>query len=109
MKNFVQPGDNLELSAPRALVSGAAFLVGSILAVASTDAATGTTVVGVTKGVFDLPKAAGAITQGQKLYWDNAAFNVTTTAAGNTLMGAATQGAAAGDATARVKLNQSVS
>lgn len=109
MKNFVQPGDNLELSAPRALVSGAGFLVGAIFAVASTDAATGATVVGVTRGVFDLPKAAGAIAQGQKVYWDNAASNLTTTAAGNMLIGVATQGAAAGDATARMKLNQSVS
>lgn len=108
MKNFVQPGDNLDLIAPRALVSGAGFLVGAIFGVASTDAAQNAPVVGVTRGVFDLPKAAGAITQGQKLYWDNAAFNVTTTAGGNTLIGAATQAAAAGDATARVKLNQSV-
>lgn len=109
MKNFVQPGDNLELTAPRVLSSGAGFLVGALFAVASADAASGATVVGVTRGVFDLPKTAGAITQGQKLYWDNTAFNVTTSASGTTPIGVATQAAASADTTARVKLNQSVS
>jgi predicted RecA/RadA family phage recombinase len=108
MKNFVQPGDNLELIAPRALASGGGFLVGALFAVASTDAASGAVVEGVTRGVFDLPKAAGAITQGAKVYWDNAAFNVTTTATNNTVIGVATQAAASADATVRVKLNQAV-
>lgn len=104
MKNFVQPGDNLDLVAPRDLTSGAGFLVGSIFAVASLTVAAGVVVSGVTSGVFDLPKAAGAVTQGQKLYWDNAAFNVTTTSTNNTQIGVATAAAASGDATARVKL-----
>lgn len=104
MKNYVQLGENLTLSAPRALKSGDGFIVGALFAVASADAANAGTVVGVTEGVFDLPKAAGAVTAGQKLYWDNTAFSVTTTASGNTLIGAAVQAAAAGDATARVKL-----
>lgn len=104
MKNFIQPGANLDLVAPRDLASGGGFLVGSIFAVASTDAASGATVDGVTMGVFDLPKAAGAVTQGAKLYWDNTNFVVTTTSAGNTQIGVATQAAASGDATARVKL-----
>lgn len=109
MKNFVQPGDNLDgLIAPRALASGNGFLIGALFAVASNDAANGAPVVGVTRGVFDLPKATGAITQGQKLYWDNAALVVTTVAAANTIIGFATQAAASGDATARVKLNQGV-
>jgi predicted RecA/RadA family phage recombinase len=104
MKNFVQQGDNLTLIAPRAVASGAGFLVGSIFAIASADAALNGPVAGVTRGVFDLPKAAGAVTQGAKLYWDNTAFNLTTNASGTTLVGVATQAAASGDATARVKL-----
>lgn len=104
MKNFVQKGENITLTAPRALTSGAGFLVGALFAVASADAANGTTVVGVTIGVFDLPKATGAVTAGQKLYWDNTAFNVTTSASGTTLIGVATKAAASGDATARVRL-----
>ncbi|VXC63372.1 DUF2190 family protein [Sphingomonas sp. AX6] len=104
MKNFVQQGNNLTLTAPRDLLSGVAFLVGAIFAVASTTVKSGEPVAGVTEGVFDLPKAAGAVTAGQKLYWDNTAFNVTTTATNNTLIGAAIQAAASGDATVRVKL-----
>ena len=107
MKNCVQKGENLDLAAPRALVSGEGFVVGSIFAVASAAAANGAPVVGVVEGVFDLPKAAGAITAGAKLYWDNTAFNVTTTATSNTLIGVATRAAASGDATARVRLNGS--
>lgn len=105
MKNFVQKGENLDLVAPRALASGEGFLVGSLFAVASAAAALNAPVVGVTVGVFDLPKAAGAVTQGQRLYWDNAAFNVTTTVGSNTLIGVAAAAAASGAATARVRLN----
>lgn len=104
MKNFVQKGENLTLTAPRALASGAGFLAGAIFAVASADAANGAPVVGVTEGVFDLPKATGAVTPGAKAYWDNTAFVLTTNASGTVLVGAFTQAAASADATARVKL-----
>ncbi len=104
MKNYVQKGENLTLPAPRALNSGDGFLVGAIFAVASAAAAQGAPVVGVTEDVFDLPKAAGAVSPGAKAYWDNTAFVVTTSNAGTVLIGAFTQGALTGDATARVKL-----
>jgi predicted RecA/RadA family phage recombinase len=104
MKNYVQKGQNLTLTAPRPLNSGDGFLVGAIFAVASASASQGAPVVGVTEEVFSLPKAAGAITQGQRVYWDNTAFNLTTTATNNTLVGAAVQNAASGDATVAVKL-----
>ena len=62
MKNYVQPGETLTLTAPRALASGAGLLVGSIFAIATADAAQGANVEAITRGVFDLPKAAGAVT-----------------------------------------------
>jgi predicted RecA/RadA family phage recombinase len=108
MKNYVQKGQNLTLTAPRALASGDGFVVGAIFAVASAAAAQGAPVVGVTEEVFTLPKAAGAITQGQRLYWDNTAFNLTTTATNNTLVGPAVTAAASGDATVAVKLTGQV-
>jgi predicted RecA/RadA family phage recombinase len=105
MKNFIQPGDTLTLLAPRTLATaGLGILVGALFAVAVNPAASGAAVESLTEGVFDLPKAAGAITQGAKVYWDNTAFNVTTTSSGNTLIGVATQAAASGDATARIRL-----
>ena len=104
-RGYVQPGQTLTLIAPRALVSGAGMLVGAIFAVALADAAQGAPVEARRVEVFDLAKATGeAWTQGQKVYWDNTAFRVTTTAAGNTLIGAATQAQAAGDAVGRVLL-----
>jgi len=104
MRNYVQSGEVLPLTAPYAVAAGAGFLVGSLFAVAVAAAANGAAVQGRTVGVYDLTKASGAVTQGAKLYWDNTAKNVTTTSSGNTLIGVATQAAASGDATARVKL-----
>ncbi len=98
MKNFVSEGTTLNLIAPYNVASGAGFLVGTIFAVAVAAALAGQPVDGRRFGEVTLPKAAGAITQGQKLYWDDAAKNVTTTAASNKLIGAATVPAANGDA-----------
>ena len=105
MKNFVQEGGTITLTAPYAVASGAGLLVGTIFGVAKSAAANAAPVEASIRGVFDLAKAAGALTQGAKVYWDNAAKNVTATSAGNTLIGAVTQAAAGGDATARVLLS----
>lgn len=105
MKNFVQSGVNVTLTAPAALVAGQGFLVGALFAVASADAANGASVEGVTVGVFDLTKATGeAWTVGQKVYWDNTNRRVTTTASGNTLIGVALAVAASGATIGRVRL-----
>lgn len=105
MKNFVQNGDNLTLTAPVALASGAAALIGSIFGVASADAANGAPVVLVTRGVFTLPKATGeAWTEGVKLYWDNTNRRLTTTSAGNTLVAVATAAAASAATSGNAKL-----
>lgn len=104
MKNFIQPGEALTLIAPYDVASGGGFLVGSIFAVASIAAVNGAEVVGRTVGVYDLPKATGAVTQGAKLYWDNTNKVLTTTASGNTLVGTAVRAQQSGDATARVRL-----
>lgn len=104
-RGYIQEGKTLTLVAPRTLASGAGMLVGSIFAVALADAASGQPVEARRVEVFDLAKATGqAWTQGQKVYWDNAAFNVTTTASGNTLIGAATQAQASADTIGRVLL-----
>ena len=104
MKTFLSEGRVLPLIAPYAVFSGQGFLVGVIFAIAMCDAAIGAAVDGKRDGEVTLPKAAGAITQGQKLYWDDAAKNVTTTAAANKLIGAATVAAGAGAATVSVIL-----
>lgn len=83
MRNFVAPGDNIEVTAPAAVLSGAGVLIGSLFGVATMDAAINTPVVISTQGVFDLPKAPSqAWTVGQVVHWDtatNRATNVATT------------------------------
>ena len=94
MKNWVQPGNIVTLTAPGGGVkSGDGFLVGALFAVAAFDATEGNDVEGARIGVFDLPKDASVITQGEAVYWDNTAKKITTTATGNTLVGKAVAGA----------------
>lgn len=104
MKNFVQPGNIVTLIAPYTVSSGGGALVGAIFGVAVDDVASAVEGEFALEGVFDIAKATGAVTQGQKMYWDNAAKVVTTTATSNAQVGHATQAAGSGDATARVRL-----
>ena len=109
MKNFIQKGNTITLTAPAGgVTSGGGVLVGSLFGIAAGDAVENAGVEVQTCGVFELPKATGAITQGAKVYWNNTNKNVTTTASGNTLIGAATVAAASGDATVIVRLNGTV-
>jgi predicted RecA/RadA family phage recombinase len=104
-RNFVQLGETLTLTAPRALASGDGFMVGGIFAVALAAATIGKPVEARRVGVWDLAKAAGAAwTPGQKLYWDNTAFNVTATVGTNALIGAAAQAAASAAVIGRILL-----
>ncbi|MDZ4678403.1 MAG: DUF2190 family protein [Oligoflexia bacterium] len=107
MKNFIQLGETVTLVAPYTVVSGAGLLVGAVFGVASLDATSGAAVEAALEGVFDLPKASGAISQGAKVYWDNSAKNLTTTSSSNTLVGVAVVAALSGDALVRVRLNGS--
>lgn len=109
MKNFIQPGGTLTLTAPYALTSGQGFLVGAIFAVAKADAASGASVEGLRAGAYDLAKATGeAWTQGVKVYWDNTNKRLTTTSSSNTLVGAATQAQASGDTVGRALITGQV-
>ena len=106
MKNYIQKGDVMTVTAPAAITSGAGVLVGSIFGVAVRAAAVGTDVDICVTDVFILPKLTGAAwTQGQRLYWDDIAKNVTGTASTNKLIGVAALAAAAGDTTGTVRLS----
>lgn len=106
MKNFVQPGDLIEVTAPYAVLSGAGALVGSLFGVAVNDAAISTELVIQTTGVFTLAKATGAAwTMGARIYWDDTAKNCTTTASTNKLIGLAVSAPASGDTVGNVRLS----
>jgi predicted RecA/RadA family phage recombinase len=100
MINKVQEGKKLDFvnTTGAAIKSGDLVIFGALAAVAITDIAAGDTGAVDLQGVYRLPKAAGAITQGAKLYWVTADKNLSTVAAGNTLVGAAAEAALAGDA-----------
>ncbi|WP_137128927.1 DUF2190 family protein [Rhizobium sp. FY34] len=97
MKNFVQPGKTLDLTAPAGgIVSGQAALFGALFGVANFSAAEGQPVAVDVEGVFTLPKAVGALAEGVKAYWTGT--QISGTASGNTLVGHIVK-AAASDAT----------
>ncbi len=108
MKNYVQPGNTLTLTAPYAVTSGDGLLVGSIFGVAAGDAESGATVEAALTGVFDLTKVGSqAWAVGAKVYWDDTNKRCTTVATDNTLIGVAVEAVAggAGDTVGRVRLN----
>ena len=79
MKNYVQPGESITLTAAAAATSGDGVLVGSLFGVAAGDAAIGETMVLTTKGVFTMPKVStDVMAVGAIVYWDDAAGLVTT-------------------------------
>lgn len=107
MRNYVQPGDTLDLTSPvGGVTSGEATLFGAIFGVAATDAAAGKKVAVKVEGVFTLPKATGAgIDEGAKAYWITVDKKLTATASGNTLIGHAVETAASGATTVTVRLS----
>lgn len=108
MKNYVQPGNIITVTAPVDTASGDGVLVGSIFGVAAIAALAGNDVEIDLVGVYDLPKVpAQAWTQGAPVYWDATAKNVTTTATNNTKIGVATLPAANPSSFGRVRLNGS--
>ena len=114
MRNYVQRGETLSLTAPddtdhdEGGNSGAGILIGSIFGVACNDFASGGSVEVMVEGVFDLPKAVGAWAQGQPIYWDNTAKVVTTSNAGpNKLVGVSVLDASSCASTGRLRLNES--
>ena len=112
MKNFIQGGDVLTVSAPPLGVkSGYPVVIGEIFGVASNDAQAGEVVAVAVEGVFALPKLPGAVATGDKVYWQSAQAappkdpGVTKTPDGNKLIGVATQDAAPQATEVIVRLN----
>ncbi len=103
-KNYKGAGCTMTFVAAAVVLSGAALMVGDTAVVAKTDAASGETCVGEAEGVFNLPKAAGAISQGAKVYLSSDG-QISTTASGNKLAGKCWAAAANGDNSVDVKLN----
>ena len=114
MKNFVQEGNILSVTAPDNTDSvggnaGDGVLVGSLFGVACNDFSAGEEVELQVVGVFALSKVTPeAWAQGAPVYWNDATGKATVTAAANKLIGVATVAAGSTSITGRVRLNGAV-
>ncbi|TRD22095.1 DUF2190 family protein [Palleronia caenipelagi] len=108
MRNYIQKGDTLTFTSADPVTSGQGVVMNALFGIAATSAAANQPFEASVVGVFELPKVAGAIAPGAKVYWKADTANVTTTATGNKLIGAATEAAADTATTVRVRLNGSV-
>lgn len=109
MKNFIQDGNTINYTVAGTPVKGGELrMVGDVAAVAVTDGAVGETIAMHVTGVYELPKGAGAITQGAAVYADAGGTGIVTTAEGNKFAGYAWEEAAAEAATVLVKINGAV-
>lgn len=109
MRNYVQPGDTITLTAPAGgVTSGQGVLKGRLFVVATDDAEEGEPFEGMTYGVFDFPKAAVAFSEGDPAFWDAAGSRVVKEddEGANTQVGYVVRDHLAGEAEARVKLLQ---
>lgn len=82
MKNYVQHGDNLSLTAPTGgVVSGLPYLIGAIFGVALTSDAEGAAFQLRRTGVVSFPKTTSQVwAEGDALYFDPATGKLTKTA-----------------------------
>lgn len=108
MKNHIQSGNILTLTAPAALVAGNIAVIGSLFGVVASSVQSGQQVDLYTQGVYAFNKVGAlAIAVGDKVYWDSATSLVTKTASGNTYIGVAVTAAANPSSSVQVRLNGS--
>lgn len=110
MRNYVQEGETLTLTAPTGgVVSGQLYVIGNLPVVATHDAAQGQPFTGCVTGVYDLAKAGSqAWTVGARINWDSATGRATTaTTVGFFPIGVAVAavGSGANETVGRVRLN----
>lgn len=112
---YYQPGDRIDYTPAAAVTAGDVIVTGNTVGIATTDIAAdvqGSLSIG---GVFQVPKATGAIAKDANVYWDaDGSPNVGTastgaatgTAMGNTRMGKAVAAAGSSDTYVNVLLQQ---
>ncbi|MGE5536553.1 MAG: DUF2190 family protein [Acidobacteriota bacterium] len=107
MKNFIQRGDVITVTAPTGgVTSGQCVLVGNLFGVATTTAAEGESIEIATVGVYELPKLVSAvIAAGTRVAWDDTAKEVVLPATGMVPIGIATVAAGNGIGSVRVRLD----
>ena len=108
MRNYVQKGENITVTAAAAATSGEGVLIGNLFGIAAGDAAIGEALDLVTVGVFTMPKVStDVLAVGDMVYWDAANSLVTADDASgaNELIGLAVTAAGNPSGTVNVRLN----
>ncbi|MEW5704426.1 MAG: DUF2190 family protein [Pseudomonadota bacterium] len=107
MKNFIQNGDMISVTAPAGgIASGQGIVVGNLFGVAAFTADESEAVEIATVGVYELPKApAIVIGQGARVAWDASAKQIDLPGTGLYPVGIATEAAGNGITTVRVRLD----
>jgi len=107
MKNFVQQGKAIRLTAPSGgVVGGKGYVIGSLFVVAGTTADAGESFDGYTQGVYELTKDTTAdFDAGEKVFFDSTGLRCEDSASGLYMIGVATEAAAAADTTVKVRLD----
>lgn len=107
MAKFIQNGEALDFTnaSGSKINAGDVVVFGSRVGIAAADIANGATGAVHVVGVFEFPKATGAITLGAAVYWDATNKKITTTSTSNTLAGFAVAAAESADETVKVKIN----
>jgi predicted RecA/RadA family phage recombinase len=107
MKNYVQKGENITVSAPAAATSGQGVLIGNLFGIAGGAAAIGEDLDLVTVGVFTMAKVStDELAVGDFVYWDDTAKLATSDddSGANEFIGLAVTVAANPSGTVNVKL-----
>ena len=105
MGSYVQEDCLLDYTPSAAVAAGDVVVLADLVSVAVRPIAANALGAVAVEGVFSLPKATGAVSQGAIVYWDATAGNITTTAGSNKRAGKAAAAALSGDATCKVVLN----
>lgn len=108
MKGYLGPGDKIELTAPGGGVTAdVGYVIGGLFVVAEGTVAATFKFIGVKRGIVRLLKnTSEAITEGQKVFWDDSAKRVrNASATGRYLIGVAEKVQASSDTTCDVNLD----
>ncbi|MGI3168972.1 DUF2190 family protein [Pseudooceanicola sp. C21-150M6] len=108
MRNYIQEGKHITITAAATASAGDGVLIGSLFGIACGYAAIGDDLDLATVGVFDMPKLSTAVfAVGDPVYWDDAESIVTDddNEGGNSRVGIAVTTAANPSASVNVRLD----
>lgn len=103
---FIHDGDRIDHTPTVDLAAGEVVVLEDLIGVTKRPVPANTPGALAVTGVFEFPKATGAIAAGKTVYWKASPGEVTPTASGNKLLGKSVRSAGNDDPTVRVRLGQ---